>query len=146
MHHRDGMRPRQIDDNKQNMIIKDLAEAKKKAIDNEQLNKINDIEKDLHKILDYFDKKKKNQIPKAKIINEKNDKNDNNVNYSVNNNIIYTIGKNEDQNQNNSQYILNYKMTEFKRPDSYIIYSSSLQDKINKEKKFKYSSKFYVLR
>ena len=135
MHHRDGMRPRQIDDNKQNMIIKDLAEAKKKAIDNEQLNKINDIEKDLHKILDYFDKKKKNQIPKAKIINEKNDKNDNNVNYSVNNNIIYTIGKNEDQNQNNSQYILNYKMTEFKRPDSYIIYSSSLQDKINKEKK-----------
>ena len=42
MHHRDGMRPRQIDDNKQNMIIKDLAEAKKKAIDNEQLNKIND--------------------------------------------------------------------------------------------------------
>ena len=81
MHHRDGMRPRQIDDNKQNMIIKDLAEAKKKAIDNEQLNKINDIEKDLHKILDYFDKKKKNQIPKAKIINEKNDKNDNNVNY-----------------------------------------------------------------
>ena len=135
MHHRDGMRPRQIDDTKQNMIIKDLAEAKKKAIDTEQLNKINDIEKDLHKILEYFDKKKKNQIPKAKIINEKNDKNENNVNYSVNNNIIYTLGKNEEQNQNNSQYILNYKMTEFKRPDSYIIYSSSLQDKINKEKK-----------
>ena len=135
MHHRDGMRQRQIDDTKQNMIIKDLAEAKKKAIDNEQLNKINDIEKDLHKILDYFDKKKKNQIPKAKIINEKNDKNENNVNISVNNNIIYTIGKNEDQNQNNSQYVLNYKLTEFKRPDSYIIYSSSLQDKLNKEKK-----------
>ena len=135
MHHRDGMRQRQIDDTKQNMIIKDLAEAKKKAIDNEQLNKINDIEKDLHKILDYFDKKKKNQIPKAKIINEKNDKNENNVNISVNNNIIYTIGKNEDQNQNNSQYVLNYKLTEFKRPDSYIIYSSSLQDKLNREKK-----------
>jgi hypothetical protein len=117
------------------MIIKDLEEAKRKTTDKGQLNKIIDIENDLYKIIDYFDKKKKNQIPKAKIINEKNDKNENNVNYSVNNNIIYTIGKNEDQNQNNSQYIINYKLSEYKRPESYIIYSSSLQDKINKERK-----------
>ena len=132
MHHRDGIRPRPIEDNKQNMIIKDLEEAKRKTTDKGQLNKIIDIENDLYKIIDYFDKKKKNQIPKAKIINEKNE---NNVNYSVNNNIIYTIGKNEDQNQNNSQYIINYKLSEYKRPESYIIYSSSLQDKINKERK-----------
>ena len=135
MHHRDGIRPRPIEDNKQNMIIKDLKEAKDKAIDTLQKNKINDIENDLKKIIDYFDKKKKNQIPKAKIINEKNDKNETNVNYSVNNNIIYTVGKNEDQNQNNSQYIINYKLSEYKRPESYIIYSSSLQDKLNKERK-----------
>ena len=135
MHHRDGIRPRPIDDSKQNMIIKDLAEAKNNATDKDQENKINDIEKDLYKIIEYFDKKKKNQIPKAKIINEKNDKNENNVNYSVNNNIIYTIEKSNDPNQNNSQYILNCKLTEFRRPESYIIYSSSLQDKLNSQRK-----------
>ena len=135
MHHRDGIRPRPIDDSKQNLIIKDLAEAKNNATDKDQENKINDIEKDLYKIIEYFDKKKKNQIPKAKIINEKNDKNENNVNYSVNNNIIYTIEKSNDPNQNNSQYILNCKLTEFKRPESYIIYSSSLQDKLNSQRK-----------
>ena len=135
MHHRDGIRPRPIDDSKQNLIIKDLAEAKNNATDKDQENKINDIEKDLYKIIEYFDKKKKNQIPKAKIINEKNDKNENNVNYSVNNNIIYTIEKSNDPNQNNSQYILNCKLTEFRRPESYIIYSSSLQDKLNSQRK-----------
>ena len=132
MHHRDGIRPRPIDDSKQNLIIKDLAEAKNNATDKDQENKINDIEKDLYKIIEYFDKKKKNQIPKAKIINEKNE---NNVNYSVNNNIIYTIEKSNDPNQNNSQYILNCKLTEFRRPESYIIYSSSLQDKLNSQRK-----------
>ena len=135
MHHRDRIRPRPIDDSKQNLIIKDLAEAKNNATDKDQENKINDIEKDLYKIIEYFDKKKKNQIPKAKIINEKNDKNENNVNYSVNNNIIYTIEKSNDPNQNNSQYILNCKLTEFRRPESYIIYSSSLQDKLNSQRK-----------
>ena len=135
MHHRDGIRPRPIDDSKQNLIIKDLAEAKNNATDKDQENKINDIEKDLYKIIEYFDKKKKNQIPKAKIINEKNDKNENNVNYSVNNNIIYTIEKSNDPHQNNSQYILNCKLTEFRRPESYIIYSSSLQDKLNSQRK-----------
>ena len=135
MHHRDGIRPRPIDDSKQNLIRKDLAEAKNNATDKDQENKINDIEKDLYKIIEYFDKKKKNQIPKAKIINEKNEKNENNVNYSVNNNIIYTIEKSNDPNQNNSQYILNCKLTEFRRPESYIIYSSSLQDKLNSQRK-----------
>ena len=134
MHHRDGIRPRPIDDSKQNLIIKDLAEAKNNATDKDQENKINDIEKDLYKIIEYFDKKKKNQIPKAKIINEKNDKNENNINYNINNNIIYTIGKNDNTNQNNSQYILNYKLPVYKRPDSYIIYSSSLKNDINNKR------------
>ena len=114
-HHRDGIRPRPIDDHKPFLIIKDLNEAKKTA-DKERQTQINDIEKDLYHIIEYYDKKKKNQIPKAKIINEKNDKNENNINYNINNNIIYTIGKNDNTNQNNSQYILN--------SDSYIIYSS----------------------
>ena len=132
--HRDGIRPRPIDDNKSYYIIKDLEEEKKKS-DKEWHNQINEMEKDLNSIIGYFDKIKKNQIPKAKIINEKNDKNENNVNYNINNNIIYAPEKNDVSNQNNSQYILNYKLTEYKRPDSYIIYSSSLKNKINAQKK-----------
>ena len=72
---------------------------------------------------------------KAKIINEKNDKNENNVNYNINNNIIYNTDKNDTSNQNNSKYILGFKLSEYKRPDSYIIYSSSVQNKINANKK-----------
>ena len=68
MHHRDGIRPRPIDDHKPYMIIKDLAEAKKGG-DKERIDKITDIEKELYNIIEYYDKIKKNQIPKAKIIN-----------------------------------------------------------------------------
>ena len=132
--HRDGIRPRPIDDHKPYLVYKDLEQAKRTA-DKERETQINDIEKDLFHIIEYFDKIKKNQIPKAKIINEKNDKNDNNVNYHINNNIIYKPEKNDASNQNNSQYILNCKLTEFKRPDSYIIYSSSLQNQVNSQRK-----------
>ena len=52
MHHRDGMRPRQIDDNKQNMIIKDLViKMKKLNNDNKKVysstrhNNINKLKK-----------------------------------------------------------------------------------------------------
>ena len=134
MHHRDGIRPRPIDDHKPYLIFKDLQEAKKTAGEERQ-NQINDIEKDLYHIIEYFDKIKKNQIPKAKIINEKNDKNENNVNYNINNNIIYIPEKNDTTKENNTQYILNFKLPEYKRPDSYIIYSSSLQNQINAKKK-----------
>lgn len=132
--HRDGIRPRPIDDHKQYLIYKDLEEAKK-IPDKDRQKQINDIEKDLYNIIQYFDKIKKNQIPKAKIINEKNDKNEINVNYNINNNIIYVPDKNGNSNQNNSQYVLNCKLTEFKRPDSYIIYSSALKNKVNAQKK-----------
>ena len=126
MHHRDGIRPRPIDDHKPYLIFKDLQEAKKTAGEERQ-NQINDIEKDLYHIIEYFDKIKKNQIPKAKIINEKNDKNENNVNYN--------IEKNDTSKQNNSQYVINFKLPEYKRPESYIIYSSSLQNQIKAKKK-----------
>ena len=108
MHHRDGIRPRPIDDHKPYLIFKDLQEAKKTAGEERQ-NQINDIEKDLYHIIEYFDKIKKNQIPKAKIINEKNDKNENNVNYNINNNIIYIPEKNDTSKQNNSKYVINLK-------------------------------------
>ena len=134
MHHRDGIRPRPIDDHKQYLILKDLDEVKK-TVDRERQIQIAGIEEDLYRIIDFFDKKKRTQIPKAKIINEKNDKNENNVNYNINNNIIYNTDKNDTSNQNNSKYILNFKLSEYKRPDSYIIYSSSVQNKINANKK-----------
>ena len=108
MHHRDGIRPRPIDDHKPYLIFKDLQEAKKTA-DKERQDQINEIEKDLYHAIEYFDKIKKNQIPKAKIINEKNDKNENNVNYNINNNIIYIPEKNDTTKENNTQYIQNFK-------------------------------------
>ena len=69
MHHRDGIRPRPIDDHKQYLILKDLDEVKK-TVDRERQIQIAGIEEDLYRIIDFFDKKKKNQIPKAKKINK----------------------------------------------------------------------------
>ena len=133
IHHRDGIRPRPIDDHKPYFVIKDLAEAKLTSNKEDQAELCN-IEKELYKVLDYYDKIRKNEIPKSKIINEKNertDKNDNKINYHINNNIIYMNENNDNSNNNNNAYILNYKLSEYKRPDNYIIYSSSDKNKIN---------------
>ena len=133
IHHRDGIRPRPIDDHKPYFVIKDLAEAKLTS-NKEDHAELCNIEKELYKVLDYYDKIRKNEIPKSKIINEKNertDKNDNKINYHINNNIIYMNENNDNSNNNNNAYILNYKLSEYKRPDNYIIYSSSDKNKIN---------------
>ena len=137
IHHRDGIRPRPIDDHKPYFVIKDLAEAKLSSNKEEQAELCN-IEKELYKVLDYYDKIRKNEIPKSKIINEKNeksDKNANKINYHINNNIIYINDNNDNSHNNNNAYILNYKLTEYKRPDNYIIYSSCEKNKINSTKK-----------
>ena len=128
---RGRIRKRPIDDKKPYSIYKDLEEAKKKGGKDWQ-KKFNDFEKDLYDTIEYFDKIKKKQIPKTKIIN---DKNETNVNYNINNNIIYTTEKNDNSTHNNSQYVLNCNLTEFKRPDSYIIYSSTLQNMVHTKKK-----------
>ena len=135
MHHRDGIRPRPIDDHKPYYVIKDLAEAKLNS-NKEGHAELCNIEKELYKVLAYYDKIRKIEIPKSKIINEKNDKNnknENKVNYHINNNIIYTNDISNDKN--NTSYILNYKLSEFKRPDNYIIYSSSDKNKVKSTKK-----------
>ena len=138
MHHRDGIRPRPIDDHKPYFVIKDLAEAKLNS-NKEGHAELCNIEKELYKVLAYYDKIRKIEIPKSKIINEKNDKNDRNenkVNYHINNNIIYTNDNTENSNdKNNSAYILNYKLSEYKRPENYIIYSSAEKNKIDSTKK-----------
>ena len=134
IHHRDGIRPRPIDDRKPYFVIKDLSEAKLTSNKEGQAELCN-IEKELYKVLDYYDKIRKKQIPKTKIINDKNDKNENKINYNINNNIIYINENNENSTQNNNAYILNYKLSEYKRPDNYIIYSSSEKNKNTSIKK-----------
>ena len=134
IHHRDGIRPRPIDDHKPYFVIKDLADSKLKA-NKEGQNELCNIEKELYKVLDYYDKIRKNEIPKSKIITEKSDKNMNKINYHINNNIIYINENNDNSSHNNSAYILNYKLFEYKRPENYIIYSSSEKNKIDSSKK-----------
>ena len=125
------IRERPIDYKKSFLVIKDLSKEKLKA-NNEQLIELNNIEKDLKKVLEYYDKKKKIEIPKTKIINEKNDKINN---YFINNNIIYKDENSNNINHNNNEYKLNYTLSEYKRPNQYIFYSSSQRQKINSIKK-----------
>lgn len=134
MHHRDGIRPRPIDDHKSYKIIKDLAKAKLNS-NKEGLAELINIEKELYKVLEHYDKRRKVEIPKSKINNEKNDKNEKIVSCNINNNIIYLKDNNDHANKNNNDYILNYKLKEFKRPENYIIYSSSKKNEINLNKK-----------
>ena len=134
IHHRDGIRPRPIDDQKSYFVIKDLTEAKLSS-NKEGQTELCNIEKELYKVLEYYDKIRKKQIPKSKIINEKNSKNENKINYNINNNIIYINENNESSNQNSNEYILNYKLSEYQRPENYIIYSSSEKNKINETTK-----------
>ena len=83
-------------------------------------------------------KRKKIGIPKAKIINEKNDRNDGFKNYFVKNNIIYNYENHSNSNINNNEYILNYKLSEYKGPNHYIIYSTKEKNKkIHKKKNMK---------
>ena len=132
-HHRDGIRPRPIDDHKPYFVIKDLTQAKLTS-NKEGQTELCNIEKELYKVLEYYDKRKKIEIPKSKIINEKNDKNDKNENKNnnnINNNIIYINENNDNKDQNNNAYILNYKLSEYKRPEHYIIYSSKKKNEID---------------
>ena len=120
-----------INDNENYKIYKNLEEVIKIS-DIKTQKKYKDIQKDLNDVIAHFDKIKKKQIPKVSIFNEKKE---NNVNYNINNNIIYSSSQNENKSQNDSQYIFDYKLKEYKRPDSYIIYSTSLKNDINNKKK-----------
>ena len=122
MNYRDGIRRRPIDDQKSLFIIKDLSKAKLTSNKEGQAELIN-IEKELYKVIEHYDKRKKTEIPKSKIMKEKNDKIENIVSNSINNNIIY-INENNCTSKNDDSYILNYKLKEYKRPDNYIVYSS----------------------
>ena len=121
MQHRDGMRPRTIDDNKSYQVIKDIELAKKTASP-EEFKELEKFETDLKKAIQHFDSKKKIQIPKTLLIEnnnlnnkEKNDKNEK--------------SEKKKQNMNNiNSDIPVYELKEYKRPDNYIIYSSKERD------------------
>lgn len=134
MKNKKKIRERPIDYKKAIDIIKDLAQEKKKA-NGEKLSELNNFEKDLHKMLDYYEKRKKIEIPKAKIININNDKNNTFKNYYVNNNIIYSNENPLNSNTHSNEYKLNYKLSEYIRPNTYIIYSTEKKNKVNLKKK-----------
>ena len=103
-------RQRFIDDTEPFRVVKDIEEEKKARP--EKLESWKKTEEDLKKVLHAFDTKKKIQIPKS-LINIQNNNLKNNNNYDKNEK---KINNQKTQNQ--------FELQEFKRPESYIIYSS----------------------
>ena len=120
MNNRDGMRPRQIDDNKPFQVIKDI-ESAKKTLPPEDKKELEKIEIYLKKVIKHFDNIKKIQTPKSIIL-----ENNNNLNNNEKNDKMEKSDKKK-QNTNNSNNsnsdIPVYTLKEYKRPDNYIIYS-----------------------
>ena len=141
MQHRDGMRQRQIDDNKPYQVIKNI-ETTKKTLSNEDMKELEKIENDLYKFIKHFDNKKKIQIPKSILIEN------NKLNYNEKNNKNEINEKNDKkkQNINNAQNdIPTYELKEYKRPDNYIIYSSNQRDQLKvKDYEAKYPDQVFL--
>lgn len=134
MSNSERIRPRKIDEKKSITVIKDLSKAKLNA-SKEEVAELCNIEKKLYKVIDYYDNKKKIDNLKTKMVYN-NDKNN-----SKNHVIIINNNENLDNsNIKENPYILNYKLTEYKRPDNYILYSSHNKNIINSKKK-KYEGK-----
>lgn len=134
MSNSERIRPRKIDEKKSITVIKDLSKAKLNA-SKEEVAELCNIEKKLYKVIDYYDNKKKIDNLKTKMVYN-NDKNN-----SKNHVIIINNNENLDNsNIKENPYILNYKLTEYKRPDNYILYSSHNKNVINSKKK-KYEGK-----
>ena len=137
MQHRDGMRPRTIDDNKSYEVIKDIEHAKK-TLPPEEKKEIEKFESDLIKAIQHFDNKKKIQTPKSLIL-EKN---------KLNNNLNEKNEKTEKMKENENNINLDipvYELQEYKRPEHYIIYSSKEKDQSKpKDYEAKYPDKVFL--
>lgn len=107
------LKQRFIDDKEPFEIKRDI-EGQKKGASPEHLKYLEKIESDIKKVLHAFDTKKKIQIPKN-IINISN----NNYNLKKIN-----LDKNERKKNNPQSSHQNFELSEYKRPDNYIIYSS----------------------
>ena len=116
-----NLKQRFIDDTKPFHVIKDI-ENEKKISSPDNLKVLNKIESDLKKVLHAFDTKKKIQIPKSLINNTSNNNNNlKNIN----------LEKNERKKNNPQSPYQNFELSEYKRPDSYIIYSSIEREQTN---------------
>ena len=116
-----NLKQRFIDDTKPFHVIKDI-ENEKKISSPDNLKVLNKIESDLKKVLHALKKKKKIQIPKSLINNTSNNNNNlKNIN----------LDKNERKKNNPQSPYQNFELSEYKRPDSYIIYSSIEREQTN---------------
>ena len=110
------LKQRPIDDNESFDVIKDIEHDKVMTAAN-KVKAQNDIKKVLHA----FDTKKKIQIPKSL----------NNISINNNNSKNNNFDKNERKKNNQQSTYINFELSEFKRPDSYIIYSSKEREQLN---------------
>ena len=110
------LKQRPIDDNESFDVIKDIEHDKVMTATN-KVKAQNDIKKVLHA----FDTKKKIQIPKSL----------NNISINNNNSKNNNFDKNERKKNNPQSTHQSFELSEFKRPDSYIIYSSKEREQLN---------------
>ena len=110
------LKQRPIDDNESFDVIKDIEHDKVMTAAN-KVKAQNDIKKVLHA----FDTKKKIQIPKSL----------NNISINNNNSKNNNFDKNERKKNNPQSTHQSFELSEFKRPDSYIIYSSKEREELN---------------
>ena len=110
------LKQRPIDDTEPFYVTKDIEHDKKIA----SAIKLK-VENDIKKVLNAFDNKKKIQIPKSL----------NNISINNNNSKNNNLDKNERKKNNQQSTFINFELSEFKRPDSYIIYSSKEREQLN---------------
>ena len=110
------LKQRPIDDTEPFYVTKDIEHDKKIA----SAIKLK-VENDIKKVLNAFDTKKKIQIPKSL----------NNISINNNNSKNNNLDKNERKKNNQQSTYINFELSEFKRPDSYIIYSSKEREQLN---------------
>ena len=141
MNNRDGMRPRQIDDNKPYQVIKDI-ESAKKSLPPEDKKELEKIEIYLKKVIKHFDNIKKIQIPKSNNLENNNNLNNNEKNVNEKND---KKKQNTNNTNNSNSDIPIYTLKEYKRPDNYIVYSSKERDQPKaKDYEAKYPDKVFL--
>ena len=142
MNNRDGMRPRQIDDNKPFQVIKDI-ESAKKTLPPEDKKELEKIEIYLKKVIKHFDNRKKIQTPKSIILENNNNLNNNEKNDKIEKSEKKKQNTNNTNNTNSDIPV--YTLKEYKRPDNYIIYSSKERDQPkSKDYEAKYPDKVFL--
>ena len=163
--HKTSFRQRKIDPSKTIELVKDIKDVMRTA-DKEGQKMLESIEQDLKKELydankqiiipNYVEIKNNNNInlkniinpnnlPENKKINKKNQQSPNHINTNLINSNIENINNNSNLNNSNysilkNDHQLNFKpITEFKRPNHYIIYSQKTRD----EQKIEYEASIH---